>query len=114
MNIIEFLKQYDVQEGDLLECENGEVWMYLHSELPLQGPLPKMYPASISQMEYGLLPKRFLRPRWDYLITAHNEETELPTARILKLEILQLKQQALPTITVNVPKGFKVEVRENE
>jgi len=148
MNIIETLKQYDIQEGDLLECEDGEVYMILKSSLGwmLTGPQPFQYIFYFhGKKKLTKTPKRLLRPRWDYLITAHNEETELPTARILKLEILQPKQQdktlrckkcnrplnfnviadepnqhlcvwcaEKPTITVNVPKGVKVEVVENE
>lgn len=46
MNVEEFLDQYDIQEGDLLECENGEVYelQYVEEDLNnmiISGPKPK-------------------------------------------------------------------------
>lgn len=100
MNIRDWLNNYDVQEGDLLECENGEVYEIVHTGFILRGPKPRQHDYSPTA-----IPKRLLRPRWEVI-----DYKKICYA--INLELLKPKQQALPTITVNVPKGVKVEVVE--
>lgn len=109
MNIEEFLKQYDFQEGDLLECENGEVYMILKSSLGwmFAGPQPFQGISFLhGEKKLTKTPKRLLRPRWKTL-------NVYPIGGCIDFDILQPKQSK-PTITVNVPKGVKVEVVESE
>lgn len=110
MTVRDFLNQYDIEEGDFLECEDGEVYMILKSSLGwmLAGPQPFQYIFYFhGKKKLTKTPKRLLRPRWKGLDTNG-------LVRWLHLEVLQPKQQRKPTITVNVPKGVKVEVVENE
>lgn len=103
MNIIETLKQYDIQEGDLLECEDGEVYMILKSSLGwmLAGPQPFQYIFYFhGKKKLTKTPKRLLRPRWR-TINIYDR------TGWIEFDILQPKQARKPTITVNVPKELQ-------
>lgn len=112
MTLRDFFSQYDTQEGDLLECENGEVYemqlnsVFEHNHVCLRGPKPSHDLFAISTLE--CVPKRILRPRWKGLGPSGVYDDEY----YVYFEVLQPKQpaQKKPTITVNVPKGFDCNV----
>lgn len=110
MNIEEFLNQYDIQEGDLLECENGEVYEY--SAPYFYGPKPRHFCCRPDYI--AITPKRLWRPDWQIAATSWNCETSITNKCWFNCILLQPKQPKKPTITVNVPKGVDVKVVENE
>lgn len=64
MTLQQFLQQYDLQEGDIVEMEDGEKYLYNDkndTHVFLLGPLPSVI-EQFFPMEHELKPLRVLRP----------------------------------------------------